>query len=269
MENSSVFDEIEDSLEEIENTNNSKGALIRTWAPVAGVLSILAFVWSMGWFEYFSLSSIIMHREALSTFVADNLVLGILGFILVYASLVAISFPGASLLTVLSGFLFGGLIGGIATVFAATLGAAGIFLITRTSFGEVLEKKASGFVKKLSQGFQENAFEYLLTLRLTPLFPFWVMNIVPAMLNMRLVPYVIATFIGIIPGTLAFAYIGSGLDSVIEAQEKANPGCAASGTCQIELSALITTDIIIAMVGLGLISLLPVIVKKYKSYKKS
>lgn len=256
-----------EELEEIENDNISRGALIRTWAPLAVVAAILAFVWSMGWFDYFSLSSIIMHREALAGFVASNLIIGILGFIILYAGLVAISFPGASLLTILSGFLFGGLLGGIMTVFAATLGASIIFLIARSSFGKVMEKKAGGFVKKMADGFRENAFQYLLSLRLTPLFPFWVMNIVPAILNMSLIPYIVATFVGIIPGTLAFAYIGAGLDSIIAAQETANPGCAAAGTCEIELSALVTTEIIIAMVALAAVSLLPVVLKKIKANK--
>ncbi|MFK7902603.1 MAG: TVP38/TMEM64 family protein [Nitratireductor sp.] len=262
-----MIDEMEDSLEQLEKTNTPKGALIRAWAPVVAVLAILGFIWSMGWFDYFSLSSIIQHREALSSFVSENLVLGLLIFVCVYSGLVAISFPGASLLTVLSGFLFGGIVGGITTVFAATLGAVLIFLISRSSFGKTLENRAGGFIKKMSAGFQENAFEYLLTLRLTPLFPFWVMNIVPALLNMRLAPYAVATFLGIIPGTLAYAYIGSGLDSVIAAQEAASPGCAAAGTCEINLSALITKDIIIAMIGLAIVSILPVIVKKFKARK--
>lgn len=247
--------------------NSSRNNSVKKWVPLAAILGVLGLAWSMGWFDYFSLSSIIMHREILSNFVADNLILGLAAFLIIYAGLVAISFPGASLLTILAGFLFGGLVGGITTVFAATLGATIIFLIARSSFGEVLESKASGFVKKLADGFQENAFEYLLTIRLTPLFPFWVMNIVPAILNMRLAPYVVATFVGIIPGTLAFAYIGSSLDSVIEAQEKANPGCGAAGTCEIELSALITTDLIIAMLSLAFISILPLGIKKWKARK--
>lgn len=267
MESVSMSKNLDNDLGTTINADKSKSSPIKTWAPVAVILSILGMAWTMGWLDYFSLSSIIMHREILSSFVADNLIIGLFAFLVVYAGLVAISFPGASLLTILAGFLFGGVIGGITTVFAATIGATLIFLIARSSFGEVMEKKASGFVKKLANGFQENAFEYLLTIRLTPLFPFWVMNIVPAILNMRLVPYTTATFIGIIPGTFAFSYIGAGLDSVIAAQENANPGCGAAGTCEVELSALITTEIIIAMLGLAFISTLPVIIKKWKARK--
>lgn len=237
---------------------------LRRWAPLGAVGAILGFAWLFGLFDYFSLSSMIMHREAVGAFIADNILLGIAGYMILYAGLVAISFPGASLLTIIAGFLFGGLVGGLATVIGATVGAVIIFQIARSSFGEAMEKRTGKFVEKMRKGFQEDSFLYLLTLRLTPIFPFWVINIVPALLNMAVGPYALATFLGIIPGTLAYAYIGSGLDSVIMAQEAANPGCAALGTCQIDPSSLITTDVIIAMAGLGLISLLPVIVKKLR-----
>lgn len=236
----------------------------RRWAPVGAIAAILGLAWSMGWFDYFTLSSIIRHREALAGLIGDNLLLGLAAYVVVYAGLVAISFPGASLLTIAAGFLFGGLTGGLATVIGATLGAAIIFEIAKSSFGDVLEKRTGRFVARMRKGFQEDSFLYLLTLRLTPVFPFWVINIVPALLQMRLVPYVVATFLGIIPGTLAYSYIGAGLDSVIMAQEEANPGCAAAGTCEIDPASLVTTEVILAMVGLGVISLLPVVVKKLR-----
>ncbi len=237
---------------------------LKKWLPLGVIAAVLGIAWLAGWFEYLSLSSLIQHREALGALVESNFILSLLGYVVFYAGLVAISFPGASLLTIAAGFLFGGWIGGIATVFAATLGAVAIFEIARTSFGEAMGKRTGKFVEKMRNGFQENAFSYLLTLRLTPIFPFWVMNIVPALLNMKMVPYAVATFLGIIPGTIAYAFIGAGLDSVIMAQEAANPGCAANGTCQINPGSLITTEVIIAMVGLGIISLMPVIIKKIR-----
>lgn len=241
--------------------------MLKKWGPVTLVLLALSAAWGLGWFDYFTLSSLIMHRMTMMDFVASNLIVGLLAYMLIYAGLVAISFPGASLLTIISGFLFGGLLAGIATVFGATLGAVIIFLIARSSFGEVLAKKTGPFVKKMVDGFQENAFQYLLMVRLTPVFPFWVVNIVPALLNMRVGPYAVATFIGIIPGTFAYAFIGSGLDSIIAAQETANPGCAEAGTCQIDVSALLTREIIIAMFGLAVISILPVVIKRFRRKK--
>lgn len=251
--------------EQSPNKTSALGGNLKKWLPLGVIASILGFAWIGGWFEYLSLSNMIMHREALGDIVSSNFLISILGYIVFYAGLVAISFPGASLLTIAAGFLFGGWLGGIATVFGATLGAVIIFEIARTSFGEAMQKRTGKFVDKMREGFQEDSFLYLLTLRLTPVFPFWVINIVPALLNMKIVPYAIATFIGIIPGTIAYAFIGAGLDSVIMAQEAANPGCAASGTCQINPGSLITTEVIIAMVGLGVISIMPVVIKKIKN----
>ena len=251
-------------LEEQDYSRSGQKSVLRKWLPVGVILAVLVVTWFSGGFEYLSLSSLIMHREMLGIFVEENFLVSVLTYVVLYALLVAISFPGASLLTIAAGFLFGGLVGGISTLFAATLGATIIFEIARTSFGETMAKRTGKFVEKMRKGFQEDSFLYLLTLRLTPVFPFWVINIVPALLNMRLMPYLTATFLGIIPGTLAYAYIGSGLESVIMAQEIANPGCAANGTCKIDPGALITGDVIIAMVALGCISLLPVVIRKFR-----
>jgi uncharacterized membrane protein YdjX (TVP38/TMEM64 family) len=246
------------------NLQSASSSLLRRYAPLGIVLALLGIAWVTGLLDYFSLSSLIMHRDALREFVGGNLFAGLVGYVVIYAMLVAISFPGASLLTVAAGFVFGGILGGGATVIGATLGAATIFQIARTSLGKTMQERTGKFVARLRNGFQENAFNYLLMLRLTPVFPFWVINIVPALLGMKLLPYAAATFLGIIPGTFAYAYIGAGLDSVIAAQEAANPGCAAAGTCEIDPGSLVTTDVIVAMVALGLISLLPVVIKKIR-----
>jgi uncharacterized membrane protein YdjX (TVP38/TMEM64 family) len=238
---------------------------LRRWIAPAIVVALLGLAWLFGLFDLFSLSSLIRHRLELQEFVEMHLWGGIALYVLVYAGLVAISFPGASLLTILSGFVFGGILGGTLTVIAATLGASAIFEIARSSFGKTLENRTGKFVERMRAGFRENSFFYLLTLRLTPVFPFWVVNIVPALLGMKLWPYALATFIGIIPGTFAYSYIGAGLDSVIMAQEAANPGCASAGTCEIDPSALVTPQVLIAMAALGAISLLPVAVRKWKS----
>lgn len=104
-------------------------------------------------------------------------------------------------------------------------------------------------------------------LRLAPIFPFWLVNIAPALFDMRLRPYVVATFVGILPGTYAYAFIGTGLDSVIAAQEAANPGCAAAGTCHIEVSALVTGELVAAFVALAVAALVPVAVRRLRARK--
>lgn len=237
---------------------------LKRWGVVGVIVVLMAVGYAFGWYEYISMSALIMHREMLSDFVADYFWAALLAYCALYIVLVALSFPGASLLTIAGGFLFGWFIGGSLTAVAATIGASIIFLAMKTSLGTSLKERAGPFVARLADGFRANAFSYLLFLRLTPVFPFWLVNIAPAIFHVPLRTYAIATFIGIIPGTYAYSYIGVGLDSLIAAQEKANPGCAAQGTCSIDPSALVTRELIIAFAALGIVSLLPVVLKKLR-----
>ncbi|WP_029058373.1 TVP38/TMEM64 family protein [Stappia stellulata] len=239
----------------------------RRWLPLIAILAITASGYALGWHEYLSLSTLIRERDALAEAVASHLVVAALAYLALYVVAVALSFPGASLITIIGGFLFGWALGGTLTAVGATAGAGLIFLAARTSLGATLKARAGPFLNRLAAGFREDAFHYLLFLRLAPVFPFWLVNIAPAVFDMRLRPYLVATFFGILPGTFAYAFIGAGLDSVIAAQEAADPGCAAAGTCSIELSALITRDIVLAFAALGLAALIPVGVKKWRRRK--
>jgi len=140
-----------------------------------------------------------------------------------------------------------------------------IFLAARTSVGEPLRARAGRPARRLAEGFEENAFSYLLFLRLVPLFPFWIINVAPALFNVPLRIYVAATAIGIVPGTFAYTLLGDGLDSAIEAQEAANPGCARAGTCEIEVGALFTPGLVAALVLLAVASLAPIVVKRLRA----
>ncbi|MEM9279528.1 MAG: TVP38/TMEM64 family protein [Pseudomonadota bacterium] len=217
-----------------------------------------------GLHEYISLSNLIRQREFLSNLVTENLLMAIAGYIMLYTLLVAISFPGASLITMASGLLFGTVVGGTLTVIGATLGATIIFLIARSSFGDFLQTKAGPFMNRMVEGFQKDAFQYLLTIRLTPVFPFWVVNIVPALLNMRLAPYAIATFFGIIPGTFVYASIGTGLDSIFDSVLETQAGCVEANSCEFDFKSLVTPEILYALIGLAAVSFLPFVIKKIR-----
>lgn len=240
---------------------------LKKWGALGVIALLLAIGYWVGIFEHFGLSSFIKHRQEVGAFVDDNFIVAGIGFILLYAGLVAISFPGASFLTIASGFFFGGIVGGMFAVIGATIGAVIIFIIARTSFGDFLKEKAGPFVNKMIEGFKKDAFQYLLTLRLVPVFPFWALNIVPALLDMKVKPYALATFIGIIPGTFTYAYIGTGMDSIIADVAEKQPGCADAGTCTLNFGSLVTTEILIAITMLGVISILPVVVKKLRGNK--
>lgn len=238
---------------------------VKRWLPLIGLAGLMILGFAQGWHEHLSLAALIRERQALAGFVGDYILLALTVYAAIYTAAVALSFPGASLLTIAGGFLFGWALGGVVTVVAATLGAVAVFLVARTSIGEFLTERAGPFLARISEGFRADAFNYLLFLRLTPIFPFWLVNIAPAMFNMPLRSFALGTFLGIIPGTFAFAFIGSGLDSVIAAQEAANPGCAAAGKCSIEVSALITSELLAAFFALGIASLIPVVLKRLRN----
>ena len=111
-----------------------------------------------------------------------------------------------------------------------------------------------GFLHRLKDGFNENAFSYLLTLRLIPLFPFWAVNIVPGLLSVPLRTFTLSTFIGIIPATFVFAYLGEGLGDVFMNQE------------EFSLSSVAEPKLVLALTGLGILALLPVLWKKFKKH---
>lgn len=236
----------------------------KKWLPVAAIAVLMVVGYLQDWHSYLSLSALVREREALAGFVSDNLFAALLVYCAIYVVSVALSFPGASFLTIAGGFLFGWWLAGLATVLAATVGATAIFLAASSSLGATLKARAGPFITKLSDGFRENAMSYLLFLRLTPVFPFWLVNIAPALFGVPARTYVVATALGIVPGTFAFAFIGSGLDSVIAAQEAANPGCAAREDCAIDVGALVTPELLAAFFALGFASLIPVVLKKLR-----
>jgi uncharacterized membrane protein YdjX (TVP38/TMEM64 family) len=246
--------------------------LMKRVLPLVILAAVAALVISQGWHKYLTLESIAENRDVLKGYIAENALVSLLAYMGIYIVVIALSLPGGVFLTLTGGFLFGWLIGGLATVVAATIGATIIFLIAKTSFGEPLAERAGPRLDKLRAGFQDSALNYLLFLRLVPLFPFWLINLAPALLGVGLGTYVIGTFFGIIPGTFAFAYAGVGLDSVIEAQQMAYQNClktqSAGSEVQCEFTldpgALVTPELLIAFAALGVVALLPVILKKFR-----
>ena len=229
-----------------------KRGTVKRFLPLALLLALAAVAWSLGHKDYLTFEALRDNRAALLQLVEDHAVLAVAAFILAYAVGTAVSLPGGAFLSVIGGFLFGTLFGGLWTLIGATIGATAIFLVAKTALGDLLRARAGPFFNRMEAGFRENAFSYLLVLRLIPLFPFFVVNLVPAFLGVRLRTYVVATFIGIIPGTFVFASVGAGLGSVFESSE------------EFSASAIVTPQIIIALVGLALLSLLPVAYKQIR-----
>ena len=244
-------------------------SVLKRWSPIVTIVAAAMIVYANGWHSYLSLSNVAEHREFLQNYVQTNLLTSLFIYAMVYVAIVAFSLPGGAAATITGGFLFGWLLSGSVTVFAATLGATILFLAARTSLGSALRDKAGGSLRKIADGFKEDALSYLLFLRLVPIFPFWLVNLAPALLGVPLGTYVFATFIGIIPGTFAFAFFGSGLGSVIDAQTAANEACIAEKGIEacpfsIHPGSLVTKELLLAIGAMGVVAILPVVLKKMR-----
>jgi len=245
--------------------------LKRLW-PLLLLIAATGLVFAMGWHRYLSLQVLAENREALRAYIGANMVLSLVVFVAIYATAVALSLPGGAVLTVAGGLLFGWLVGGLASIASATIGATAVFLIAGSALSEVLAARASLWLSRFREGFQEDAFSYLLFLRLVPIFPFWLVNLAPGLLGVKFRTYVAATVLGIIPGTFAFALAGNGLDSVIAAQQAHYQSCLAkmgmegqeSCSYTLDPGAFLTPELIAGLVALGLVALIPVAVKWYK-----
>jgi uncharacterized membrane protein YdjX (TVP38/TMEM64 family) len=197
------------------------------------------------------------NRETLISWRDANYLGVALGYMLAYVAVVALSLPGGAVMTMTGGFLFGLVPGSAMAVVAATTGATLIFLAAKAGFGDALHRRiASGdtgdLLKRLEAGLRENAFNYLLMIRLVPAFPFWLINLAPAFLGIGLRTYLAATFLGIIPGTVVYAWIGAGLGEVFARGEDPDIG-------------LIFDPMILGpILGLALLAVLPVALRSLR-----
>ncbi len=229
---------------------------LKRFLPLIIILAALAGFFALGGPKYISLEALRDNQAFLKSFVADNYVIAIVGFVALYAVLVAISVPGAGVLSIFSGFLFGVKTGVPAVVVGATIGATIIFLIARSALGSGLAAKAGPFMRKFEKGLQENELSYLFILRLVPIFPFFIVNIVPALFDVKVRNYVLTTFLGIIPGALVYVSVGNGIGDAL----------AAGG--DVALSGLMFRPaVILPIIGLILLSMIPVAYKKFAKKK--
>jgi uncharacterized membrane protein YdjX (TVP38/TMEM64 family) len=248
-------------------------ASLKVWhraLPLALVLAAVALVLVMGWHRTLTLENVVALRDRFHGMLAEHCVATAAAYITVYALLAALSLPGCPIVTAMGGLMFGSLVGGAAAVVGATIGATLLFLIARSAIGGMLSERATPWLVKLRKGFAEDALSYLLFLRLVPAFPFWFVNIAPAVLGVPLKTYVIATFFGIMPATFAFASAGAGLDSVIMAAKAEYARCVAQAGAQscrlsIHASSLVTRQLVLALLLLGVVALIPVILRKWRN----
>ncbi|EPX76842.1 putative membrane protein [Litoreibacter arenae DSM 19593] len=202
--------------------------------------------------DYLSFDALRDNREALIAFRDANYLLAVLGFIAIYVVIVAFSLPGAAIATLTGGFLFATFPGFLYNIIAATIGATAIFSAARMGFGEKLASRmeaGEGLVKRIKDGIDENQWSVLFLIRLVPAVPFFVANLVPALVDVPLRRFVISTFFGIIPGSIVYTSVGAGLGEVFERGDTPN------------LGIIFEPHILLPILGLCALALLPIILK--------
>lgn len=238
---------------------------IRRFAPILVIVALAVVVYGLGLHRYISFETLVRNRAAIDQFVARHGAAALASYVLLYIAVVGLSLPVAVFMTVIGGFLFGTLLGAVAAVVGALAGGTLVFTIARSACGEWLTRRAGPLAAKLAEGFRADAFSYLLFLRLVPV-PFWLVNLAPAMLGVRLSTFVAATSIGILPATFTFAMFGAGLGSVVAAQEVQYNACLADrrAGCSVDfdLSNVFTPTLLCSLVALGVLALVPVLARR-------
>lgn len=208
--------------------------------------------------DYLTFQALADNREALLAFRDANYGLSVLGFIAAYVVIVAFSLPGATIATLTGGFLFATFPGALYNVIGATLGAVIIFQAARWGLGEKLAAKmesSDGMVKRIKDGIDNNQWEMLFLIRLVPAVPFFVANLVPALVGVPLVRFAITTFLGIIPGGVVYTSVGAGLGEVFARGETP------------DLGIIFEPAILLPILGLCALAALPIIIKALRGKK--
>lgn len=244
---------VNEMTEETRPSQKKKAHLLPLLILGAGIVAFFA----LGGAEYLSFETLRDNRSAILDWTANNYVLAVLGFVVAYHVAVMFSLPGAVWLTLAGGFLFGTFEATVYVVVGATAGAIGIFLLARYALYDFFHARVGKTLNRMENGFQEDALSYMLVLRLVPLFPFWLVNLVPALLGVKLRTYAIGTFIGIIPGAFVYASVGSGLGAVFD--EGGTP----------DLGIIFSAEILTPIIGLALLAMVPVVYKKIKNRGQS
>jgi len=229
-----------------EHSKQRRAIALRVAILVVFVGALVAF-FALGGNDYINIDTVKRHRDALLALVDAHPALAPLLAFLVYAAATAFSLPIALLLSLTIGFLFGRWLGTVIVVCAATFGATMLFVAARYLFADAARRRMGSIGEKINAGFTENGFLYLLFLRLVPLFPFFLVNLAPAFTTIRVSTFVVATAIGIIPGTFVFVNLGKALASIDS------------------LSGLLSPQLAGGFALLALLALVPVVVRKIRS----
>lgn len=219
---------------------------LRRFGPAVLLIAGLGAVVASGALNHLSLHTLRDSRLALHDFVQAHPVQAVLGYLAVYVAAMSLCLPAALLLTLTGGFLFGPWAGGLLADLGCSSGGILVFAVCRLTVGDSLDRRASPRIKAFEAGFRKDAFAYLLTLRLIPVTPFWLVNLAAGLLGAPARAFVVATVIGILPASMIYAGLGAGLDGMFDRGEHLGP------------ELLLAPRIVLPLVGLALLSILPI-----------
>jgi uncharacterized membrane protein YdjX (TVP38/TMEM64 family) len=227
----------------------------RSSPAVKGLILVLLIAAVIAFFYFdldrsLSLETLKAHRDALLGYTQAHYGMAVMLFIVAYTLVTGVSVPGATVMTLAGGFLFGSVLGTLYVNLGATTGATLAFLASRYLLRDWVEHQFGQALEAFQRGFAENAFHYLLTLRLIPIFPFFLINLLSGLTQVSIATYIAATAIGIIPGSFVYAYAGRELGTLNSLAEIATP------------------RVLLAFTLLGLLALVPVIYRKLSSRRK-
>ncbi|WP_281981745.1 TVP38/TMEM64 family protein [Thalassorhabdomicrobium marinisediminis] len=237
------------------DTTHASQILRRLPIILIGVVAVLgAFFFR----DSLTFDALAQNRETLLAFRDSHYLLAALGFVALYAIIVAFSLPGATIMTLTGGFLFSLFPGALFNVVAATLGAVAIFLAARWGFGAQMARRlegSDGLVRKIKDGIDENQWSMLFLIRLVPAVPFFLANLIPSVVGVSLFRFAVSTFLGIIPGAVVYTSVGAGLGEVFAAGETP------------DLGVIFEPHILLPILGLCLLAALPVLLKTLRGKK--
>ena len=223
--------------------------MIRRYGAYLGIGLLVALALAAhlaGWTDLLDPQVVLAKSQALQQLARAHPILAPLAFVAAYLAVAALALPAAALLSLLGGFLFGRWLGTVLVLVSATGGALIVFLLARSAIGEPLRRRAGPLYEKISGNMRENAVGYLLFLRLVPLFPFFLVNLVAALFEIKTRTFVLTTFFGIAPATFIFVNFGREIGAVSNPRDLLSPG------------------IIVALSGLGLLALVPVAYRRWR-----
>lgn len=191
---------------------------LRRFAPLILLAGVAALIFGMGWNRYLSLETLRVHGAELRAFTADHWVLSLLTLMAIFTIATASVVPGVFFVTITAGYLFGPWVGGVSTSVAATLGALIVYGVARSALGRSMRERAeqnAGLMQKVCVAIDKDTFWYVLASRLAVVVPFHMINIAAGVMGVRLLPYVIATVIGLLPAHIIYCWIGARLNALL------------------------------------------------------